>query len=37
MFEERLRRSNPSRFAWESQTSENLKLEDLNEDRIRAQ
>ena len=35
MFEERLRRSNPSRFAWESQTSENLKLEDLNEDRIR--
>lgn len=35
MFEERLRRSNPSRFAWESQTSENLHIEDLNESRIR--
>jgi len=35
MFEERLRRSNPSRFAWESQTPDNLHLEDLDEDRIK--
>ncbi len=35
MFEERLRRSNPSRFAWECQTQENLCIEDLDEDRIR--
>jgi ATP-dependent DNA helicase RecG len=35
MFEERLRRSNPSRFAWENQTTHNLKLEDLDENRIR--
>ena len=28
MFEERLRRSNPSRFAWESQTPDNLHLDD---------
>jgi len=31
----RLRRSNPSRFAWESQTPDNLHLEDLDEDRIK--
>ena len=35
MFEERLRRSNPSRFAWESQTTHHLSLEDLDEGRIR--
>ena len=35
MFEERLRRSNPSRFAWESQTPDNLRLEDLDESRIK--
>jgi len=35
MFEERLRRSNPSRFAWESQTTHHLRLEDLDEGRIR--
>ena len=35
MFEERLRRSNPSRFAWESQTPDNLHLEDLDDGRIR--
>jgi len=35
MFEERLRRSNPMRFAWESQTPDNLHMEDLDEDRIR--
>ena len=35
MFEERLRRSNPSRFAWESQTNNNLHLADLDESRIR--
>lgn len=35
MFEERLRRSNPSRFAWESQTNSNLHLEDLDESRIK--
>ena len=35
MFEERLRRSNTNRFAWESQTSDNLHIEDLDESRIR--
>lgn len=35
MFEERLRRSNPSRFAWESQTPDNLHYEDLDEGRIK--
>ena len=35
MFEERLRRSNPSRFAWESQTPDNLRYEDLDEGRIK--
>ena len=35
MFEERLRRSNPSRFAWESQTPDNLLIEDLDESRIK--
>lgn len=35
MFEERLRRSNPSRFAWESQTPDSLHFEDLDETRIR--
>lgn len=35
MFEERLRRSNPNRFAWESQTPDNLCLGDLDESRIR--
>lgn len=35
MFEERLRRSNPTRFAWESQTPDNLLLEDLDESRIK--
>lgn len=35
MFEERLRRSNPSRFAWESQTPDNLHYEDLDEERIK--
>ena len=35
MFEERLRRSNPSRFAWESQTPDNLHLDDLDESRIK--
>lgn len=35
MFEERLRRSDPKRFAWESQTPNSLHFEDLDEDRIR--
>ena len=35
MFEERLRRSDPKRFAWESQTPDSLLLEDLDERRIR--
>ena len=35
MFEERLRRSDPNRFAWESQTPEHLHLEDLDENLIR--
>jgi len=35
MFEERLRRSNPTRFAWESQTPDSLRLEDLDERQIR--
>ena len=35
MFEERLRRSNPARFAWESQTTNNLCIEDLDESRIK--
>lgn len=35
MFEERLRRSNPNRFAWESQTPDNLCPGDLDESRIR--
>ena len=35
MFEERLRRSNPTRFAWESQTPDFLRLEDLDERQIR--
>ena len=35
MFEERLRRSNPDRFAWENQTNNNLSLGDLDEGRIR--
>ena len=35
MFEERLRRSNPARFAWESQTPDFLHLEDLDERQIR--
>ena len=35
MFEERLRRSDPKRFAWESQTPDNLLLEDLDERRIK--
>lgn len=35
IFEERLRRSNPSRFAWESQTPDNLHNEDLDEGRIK--
>jgi len=35
MFEERLRRSNPARFAWESQTPDNLHMEDLDETRIK--
>ncbi len=35
MFEERLRRSNPSRFAWESQTNNNLHVDDLDTDRIK--
>lgn len=35
LFEERLRRSNPSRFAWESQTPDNLHIEDIDEVRVR--
>lgn len=35
MFEERLRRSNPSRFAWESQTPDMLHFEDLDVGRIK--
>ena len=35
MFEERLRRSNPNRFAWESQTPDYLHYEDLDESRIK--
>ena len=35
MFDERLRRSNPSVFAWESQTPNNLRLDNLDEDRIK--
>ena len=35
MFEERLRRSNPNRFAWESQTPDTLHFEDLDAGRIK--
>ncbi|MBR4391948.1 MAG: putative DNA binding domain-containing protein [Bacteroidales bacterium] len=35
MFEERLRRSDPNRFAWESQTPDTLRVEDLDEKKIR--
>ena len=35
MFEERLRRSDPKRFAWESQTPDTLHFEDLDESKIR--
>ena len=35
MFEERLRRSDPKRFAWESQTPDTLRFEDLDESKIR--
>ena len=35
MFEERLRRSDPKRFAWESQTPDTLHFEDLDEKKIR--
>lgn len=35
MFEERLRRSDPKRFAWESQTPETLHFEDLDEEKIK--
>ena len=35
MYDERLRASKPHKFAWERQTAEGLKLEDLNQERIR--
>jgi len=35
MFEERLRRSNPARFAWESQTPDFLTMDILDEERIK--
>lgn len=35
MFEERLKRSDPKRFAWESQTPDNLRLENLDQSRIK--
>lgn len=35
MFEERLRRSDLKRFAWESQTPDTLRIEDLDERQIR--
>lgn len=35
MYDERLRASKPHKFAWERQPAEGLKLEDLNQERIR--
>ena len=35
MFDDRLRASKPQKFAWERQPAEELKLEDLNQERIR--
>lgn len=35
MYNERLRRSNPEKFAWDSQIADGITIADLNEDRIR--
>ena len=35
MYNERLRRSNPEKFAWDAQIADGMTLADLNEDRIR--
>jgi len=35
MYNERLRRSNPSQFAWDAQIASGVTISDLNEDRIR--
>ena len=35
MFDDRLRASKPQKFAWERQPAEGLKLDDLNQERIR--
>lgn len=36
MYDERLRSSNPNRFAWETQIAEGASVKDLDEERIRA-
>ena len=36
MYEERLRCSNPRKFAWEAQVAEGITIADLNEERIRS-
>ena len=35
MYNERLRRSNPEKFAWDAQVAEDIDVSDLSEDRIR--
>lgn len=35
MYNERLRRSNPRKFAWDAQIADGMTIADLNEDRIR--
>lgn len=35
MYDERLRDSNPSKFAWEAQVADGVTISDLNEERIR--
>ena len=36
MFSDRLRRSNPEKFAWDAQVAEDVAISDLSEDRIRS-
>lgn len=36
MYDERLRTSNPRKFAWEAQVADGIKVSDLNEERIRS-
>ena len=36
MYDERLRNSNPSKFAWDTQTAEGVSIADLSEERIRS-